>query len=241
MVLSMTGYGQASHEEGGKTYRFEVKSLNGKTSDIRFKSNSALMEKELELRRIVLDKGLRGKFDANLMIENVGAMDGSVLNQALLKSYYNELKELSGELGINEGDMLQSLIRLPNIVQISEGKVSDEEWQIIKTLVNKAVDQLNSFRAKEGESLYKDTTSRVKSISALLKNITPYEEERVKNLKERIRKNLNTHLGKENIDENRFEQEVLFYLERLDINEEKRQETFFYCSRNGQRDKYAWR
>jgi len=221
MVLSMTGYGQSSTESEGKTYRFEIKSLNGKTSDIRFKSNSSLMEKELELRRIVLDKGMRGKFDASLNIENVGGSEDSVFNIRLMKSYFTELKAFSDEFGIKEGDMLQSLIRLPNIVQLTEGKLSDKEWLVIKTLVIDAVDQLNEFRAKEGQSLYLDATTRAKSIRSLLQQITPFEEERIVNLKERIKKNLNTHLGKENIDENRFEQEIIFYLEKLDINEER--------------------
>ena len=221
MVLSMTGYGQATRELGNKTYRFEIKSLNGKTTDIRFKSSTPLMAKELELRRAILDRGLRGKFDANLTIENIGGDDDQNFNLPLMRSYYKELKSLSDEFGINQGDMLQSIIRLPNIMQNSDGPMDDEEWQLIKSMAIEAVEALNNFRAEEGKSLYDDATTQAKKIQALLVEIEPHEESRTQAVRDRLYKNLKQHMAKENVDENRFEQEIIFYLEKLDINEEK--------------------
>jgi len=221
MVLSMTGYGQSTRETGDKIYRFEIKSLNGKTSDIRFRSSTPLMNKELELRRIILDKGLRGKFDANLSIENLGTSDDQFLNKGLMESYFNELKGFSEEMGIDKGDLLQSIIRLPNVLQNVDKPLDESEWETIKSMAIEAVDKLNNFRAQEGASIYKDATSKVKLIQNLLSDISPHEEQRVTALRERIHKNLKQHMSKENVDENRFEQEIIFYLEKLDINEEK--------------------
>jgi len=221
MVLSMTGYGQSTRETGDKIYRFEIKSLNGKTSDIRFRSSTPLMNKELELRRIILDKGLRGKFDANLSIENLGTSDDQFLNKGLMESYFNELKGFSEEMGIDKGDLLQSIIRLPNVLQNVDKPLDESEWETIKSMAIEAVDKLNNFRAQEGASIYKDATSKVKIIQNLLSDISPHEEQRVTALRERIHKNLKQHMSKENVDENRFEQEIIFYLEKLDINEEK--------------------
>ena len=217
----MTGYGQSTRETGDKIYRFEIKSLNGKTSDIRFRSSTPLMNKELELRRIILDKGLRGKFDANLSIENLGTSDDQFLNKGLMESYFNELKGFSEEMGIDKGDLLQSIIRLPNVLQNVDKPLDESEWETIKSMAIEAVDKLNNFRAQEGASIYKDATSKVKIIQNLLSDISPHEEQRVTALRERIHKNLKQHMSKENVDENRFEQEIIFYLEKLDINEEK--------------------
>lgn len=221
MVLSMTGYGQSTRESGEKVYRFEIKSLNGKTSDIRFRSSIALMNKELELRRIILDNGIRGKFDASLTIENMGTGEDQFLNKGLMANYFRELKSFSEEMGIDKGDLLQTIIRLPNVLQNTDKPLDAEEWKIIKSMAIEAVDKLNNFRAQEGASIYEDATTKVKLIQNLLSEIEPFEEQRVTSLRERIQKNLNQHMSKENVDENRFEQEIIFYLEKLDINEEK--------------------
>lgn len=220
MVLSMTGYGQASREAGSLQYKFEIKSLNGKNSDIRFKSNIPIMDREVELRKLVLDKGMRGKFDANLTVEKLSGSEVS-FNKDLLQSYFNELKSFSTQNNIKEGDMLQSLIRLPNVVNATEDGISKEDWPIVKEMVLEAVEKLNAFRKTEGASLLHDTVDRVKSIQGLLERVMPFEEKRIEDLRSRIKKNLNLYMSKENVDENRFEQEIIFYLEKLDINEEK--------------------
>jgi len=221
MILSMTGFGQASTELGKKTFRIEIKSLNGKTTDIRFKSNSNLRDKEIELRKIILDNALRGKFDVNLLIESSTGDEDCFLNTNLMQRYFDDLKAFADKNEIVAGDMLQSIIRLPNIVQINEGELTDDEWNLIKEMTLKALGQLRDFRSVEGQSMEKDILSRSRKINDLLSSISQFEAERIQNLRDRIKKNLNQFLKKENVDENRFEQEIVFYLEKLDINEEK--------------------
>lgn len=217
----MTGYGQASKQIGTKNYRVELKSLNGKTSDIRFKSTLNLKEKELELRKLIMERGMRGKFDVTLVAESSTGAEAYFINKELMNHYCNELKAFAKDNDLPYGDMLQSVIRMPNIVQLTEEEISDEEWAQVREMAEKAIDKLNAFRAHEGESLKSDVLEKVQSISKSLSDVDVYEKERIENLRERIKKNLQQYLSKENVDENRFEQEIIFYLEKLDINEEK--------------------
>jgi len=221
MILSMTGYGQANRQIGSKNYRIEIKSLNGKTSDIRFKSSIVLREKELELRKLVHERALRGKFELNLMIDSESGSEECFINKDLLSSYYKEMNEFAQSKGIEQGDILPALIRLPNVVQINENEVTDEEWNDLKQMSEEALKMLQDFRTSEGDILQKDILANTQNIVLLLSNIKTFEVERIDKLKDRIRKNLTQFMSKENVDENRFEQEIIFYLEKLDINEEK--------------------
>ncbi len=221
MILSMTGFGQDTIQIGKKNYRIEIKSLNGKTTDIRFKSALNLREKELELRKLITESAKRGKFDVSLIAESSTGSEEYFLNKELMNSYYSELRSFANEKGLDYGDMLQSIIRMPNIVQLVEDEISDEEWQGIRAMVERALDKLRNFRMTEGQSLKRDILEKTNSILNLLEQIDKYEAERIENLRERIKKNLNQYLSKENVDKNRFEQEIIFYLEKLDINEEK--------------------
>ena len=221
MILSMTGYGQASGQIGNKAYRIEIKSLNGKTTDIRLKSNASLRDKELEIRKMILEKGCRGKFDVTINVEASLGGDDVQFNQALMQSYYDQLLSFADKNDIDKGDIIQSIIRLPNVVQQTDSEMSEEEWGGLKALTLEALKKHTEFRKSEGTSLEADILQRVKNIAALLKDIEQYEEDRIVTLRERIKKNLIQYLSKENVDENRFEQEIIFYLEKLDINEEK--------------------
>jgi len=220
MIYSMTGFGEASREVGNKTYRIEIRSLNGKNTDIRFKTNSNLRDKEISLRKLVTDLGARGKFDVNLTITSEGEEDSQV-NRKVMNRYYDELKLFAQEHSIETGDILQTLVRLPNVVQMGDASISDDEWEVISSMTTEAMTMLNDFRSTEGKSIKLDMINRVKAISQALADVEPFEETRISTIKERIRKNLNQHLGDEMADQNRFEQEILFYIEKLDINEEK--------------------
>lgn len=220
MIYSMTGYGEAAREIGHKAYRIEIKSLNGKNADIRFKSNASLRDKEIILRKLITEMGMRGKFEVNLNLTSEGAED-SRINQPLMSRFYEEISTFAKDKGIGTGDILQSLIRLPNVVQMGEDVISDEEWEVIRAMAEEAVTKLNQFRKTEGASMEKDLNVRVNNILSALESVPEHEAARIEHIKARIRKNLNEHLKDENLDENRFEQELLFYLERLDINEEK--------------------
>lgn len=220
MIYSMTGFGQAKREMGSKTFQIEVRSLNGKSTDIRFKSSVNLKDKELALRKLITDLGMRGKFDVNLMISSDGEED-SQINHKVMKRYYDTLKTFSSDNNLDQGDILQTLIRLPNVVQLGDTEISDEEWGVIEDMTKEAMAMLNEFRVTEGVSLEEDFKTRVEGITTSLAETDKYDAARITAIKERIRKNLNQHMSDESVDENRFEQEILFYLEKLDINEEK--------------------
>ena len=221
MVLSMTGYGQASNQFKDKKIQVEIKSLNGKTSDIRCKVPGSYKEKEIQLRKTLMDKGYRGKFDFTLTIESDKGDDEYGLNKALFRKYYKELKELRKELGIDSGDIVQAILRIPNVVGAVNEEVDEEEWKVVLKTTEDAIKALNKFRAEEGKAAQHDLKDGVKSILKRLEDVEPFEKERIKNLKERFKKNLSDFITDETMDRNRFEQEILYYLEKLDINEEK--------------------
>jgi uncharacterized protein (TIGR00255 family) len=217
----MTGYGQASREFKDKTIRVEIKSLNGKTSDIRCKVPGSYKEKEIQLRKLVLEKAFRGKFDFSLTIESEKGDDEYGLNKLLFKKYYNEITELQKELGIEGGDIVQTILRIPNVVGALNEELDEEEWEVVLTTCEDALDALTNFRAEEGTAAEKDLVQASANIAQLLKDVEQYEAGRIETLKERFRKNLEEFNQDEQVDRNRFEQEIIYYIEKLDINEEK--------------------
>ena len=221
MIYSMTGFGSSVREIGQRTFQFEVRSLNGKTTDIRLKSGVNLRDRELALRRLVIELGLRGKFDVNLSMSSGDVADSSIINTDLLERYYADLMAFSQKHNIVTGDIMQSLVRLPNVIQVGDEAISDEDWALMEEMIREAMEELNSFRKTEGASLENDLQVRVAGILAALEAVAPFEQDRIESIKNRIKKNLKQHMAEETIDENRFEQELLFYLEKLDINEEK--------------------
>lgn len=221
MVLSMTGYGQASNQFKDKKIHVEIKSLNGKTSDIRCKVPGSYKEKEIQLRKNLLEKAYRGKFDFTLTIESDSGDDEYGLNKSLFKKYYNELYELKQELNIEGGDIIQSILRIPNVVGAINEEVDEDEWNVVMETTDDAIKALNNFRAEEGKAAEKDMKEAARNISDLLEKVEPFESGRIETLKERFRKNLEGFQTDEKVDRNRFEQEIIYYLEKLDINEEK--------------------
>lgn len=221
MVLSMTGYGQASFQFKDKKIQVEIKSLNGKTSDIRCKVPGSYKEKEIQLRKNLIDKAFRGKFDYTLTIESDKGDDEYGLNKSLFRKYYRELMELKEELNIESGDIIQSILRIPNVVGSISEDVDEEEWKVVLQTSDAAIKALNNFRAEEGKAAEKDLKDAAGIISDLLIKVEPFEGGRIETLKERFRKNLEDFQTDEKVDRNRFEQEIIYYLEKLDINEEK--------------------
>ncbi len=221
MILSMTGYGQATGHFGDKVIKVEIKSLNGKTSDVRIKTPGGFKEKEILIRKIVLDHALRGKFDVSVSFSQEEGDNEFALNRDLFKKYYKELSELSKECGIENGDILQTILRIPNVVSNVVCEIDENEWQTIKTTLKQALENLREYREREGQSTKKDLQIESQKIAGLLKQIAPHESNRIENLKIRFRKNLEEFMGDSQVDHNRFEQEIIYYLEKLDINEEK--------------------
>jgi uncharacterized protein (TIGR00255 family) len=221
MLLSMTGYGRATRTFNDKSVTIEVRALNSKMTDIRFKMPSYYKEKEIELRRILTDQAERGKIDVAINVRSLTGEDDFVLNHDLFKRYYKELSLLTSELKMKSDDLLSAILRLPNVVGEEMDGMPEEEWETAQKALADALKDFTKFRETEGMSMDKDLRLRVANIMQLLSDIIPYEQERVGKLRQRLRQNLDEFMGKENVDENRFEQEVLFYIEKIDVTEEK--------------------
>lgn len=221
MVLSMTGYGRAQGHYNEKTITVEIRSLNGKTTDIRCKLPLSYREKELELRKLVTDRALRGKFDLTINTDDNGTESNVGINKALFITYYNQLKQLEGETGMPQTDYAQAILRIPNVIQAEAGELSDEEYNFIQALTLEAIDKLSKFRSVEGEATKEDLKQRIRDIERFHKGIADFEEPRLQRLKDRLQKNVQDYTQNTNLDRNRMEQEILFYMEKMDINEEK--------------------
>ena len=221
MVLSMTGFGQAQEVVGNQKFSLELKSLNGKATDIRLKVPSYYKDKEMVVRRTLLKGAIRGKIEANLSIVSDSGDDEYGINEALYKKYFIELLEIHQSLDAPTGDIATAILRIPNVVSSRDEEISDEELKVVESIMEKAIISLNVFRADEGEAMYKDLMDSRNIIAEALPKIAPFEEERIERLKERLNKNLNEFKQSDSVDQNRFEQEMIYYLEKLDINEEK--------------------
>ena len=221
MIYSMTGFGQAKGTYNGKTIKVEIKSLNGKTTDLRLKMPSSYKSKEIAIRNQILNVAIRGKVDTIISIESALGDEVYSIRAELFKQYYNELNRVSDDLNIKNGNILQSIMRIPGVLFQKEVELSVEEWDAVQSIIKDALDQFDKFRLSEGDAMHNDLVSNLDSIRTSLNSVDEHEENRVTKLKERIRKNLQQFIQDEGVDKNRYEQEILYYLEKLDINEEK--------------------
>ena len=220
MILSMTGFGKAVANFGDKKINIELKSLNGKTADIRFKLSNNFREKEVFLRNLILDNAKRGKVECSIQI-HAGDSENVKLNKGLFSAYVREVMKIENEFGLKSTDLSSAILRLPNVVMANDNEMPEDEWKAIHDGVIEALTNLKNFRAHEGLAMEKDFEERLASISSELEAVQKYEVERVDNLKNRMARHLEDFIGKDNVDQNRYEQEVMYYLEKLDINEEK--------------------
>ncbi len=221
MVLSMTGFGRAEASYSNKEILIEIRSLNSKFTDIRLKIPQNYKEKEVQIRKLVSDNVERGKIEISMEIRSPEGDEDFSLNVPLFKRYFNELSNLSKELDINNEGLIPAILRLPNVVGSDVGTIEAEEWLQAKSAILNAVKAFNSFRLDEGKAMETDLRLRVNNIQTYLDEIPPFEAERVVKLRERLMKNLEENFSKEKVDQNRFEQEVIYYLEKMDITEEK--------------------
>ena len=222
-LKSMTGFGKAVSEIPGKKVTVEVRSLNSKGMDLNLRLPYIYKEKELELRNEVSKQIERGKVDLTVFIESTEEALPVTINKTLAKAYYKELKSLSQELNENDQSLLAMVIKMPDVMKAErETVVLDEaEWKQVKTAVNKAIEAFQKFRSDEGKTLTKEFESRIGSIAGLLSEVLALDGLRIPGIKERIKTNLTEVIDKEKIDGNRFEQELIYYIEKLDITEEK--------------------
>lgn len=220
MIKSMTGFGRTTGEYEDKKFVVEVKSVNSKNFDCNVRIPSSYKEKELDIRKILSSELDRGKIDFLLYYEDTGAEKSTSIDKDLAKSYYKDLSGLVDELDIDDRDMLNVLVKMPDVLTSAKKELGDEEWKVVFKTVTSTVAMLDSFRRDEGNQLEKDFRARINTISGLLGSIEPFEAQRLEKIKTRIGNNLKELSGVE-VDQNRFEQELLFYLEKLDITEEK--------------------
>jgi len=216
----MTGYGKATGNYEGKKVSVEVKSLNSKSMDLYVRTAPFYREKELEIRQQITALLDRGKVEVNVNIESTGATKSVEINKDLALAYYQDLKQTNDLLGEKSVDYLSLIVKMPDIFMQAKEEITAEENVFLTDLVTQACQQLNNFRRQEGEALEKEFTERINEIKGLLADVPKYENLRIEIIRERMRKGLED-MDNPNIDENRFQQELIFYIEKLDITEEK--------------------
>jgi uncharacterized protein (TIGR00255 family) len=222
MIKSMTGFGKAVCECQNRKMVVEIKSLNSKLLDINARIPNGYREKEVEIRNLISNRLHRGKVDFQITIENSGDTSNYSINKSLAQKYYRELKELSLDLDEKDfSDYLLIIMRMPDVLVTEINEISEEEWSELKKAISQAIDEVDMFRINEGKGLENDLRYRNEKIVNLLEEVTPFEKARLKNLKAKISRDLHDVVDKEEIDKNRFEQELVYYQDKLDITEEK--------------------
>lgn len=222
----MTGYGKSVVTYKEKKINVEVKSLNSKSLDLSARIAPLYREKEMEIRRLLAQKLERGKVDFSLWVEKEAIVDATPINAALIENYYKQIKTIAEKTGIPEpNDWFSTLLRMPDVTAKTDAEELDEdEWEAAKQAINKAIDKLIEFRTQEGAALQKKFTEKIDNISALLKSIGPFEKSRVPKIKDKIIDGLK-QIPEVDYDKNRLEQELIYYIEKLDISEEKQRLT----------------
>ena len=222
MIQSMTGFGKATVAYKEKKINVEVKSLNSKTLDLSTRIAPLYREKEMEIRQFIAKNLERGKIDFSIWIEKDVVADATPINIALVENYYQQIKKISAQTGIPEpADWYATLLRLPDVTTKTDvEELTDEEWKAAQQAIDEAVNHLIEFRRQEGAALQKKFTEKVDNIQALLASIEPYEKSRVEKIKTNIVNGLQ-QIPNVEYDKNRLEQELIYYIEKLDISEEK--------------------
>lgn len=222
MIQSMTGYGKATAEFEGKKINVEIKSLNSKALDLSTRIAPVYREKEMEIRNLIAKTLERGKVDFSIWIEKEAADTATPINAGIVESYCKQIKAISETTGIPlPADWFTVLLRMPDVMtKVDIQELSEEEWNVAYAAIQEALEHLVTFRKQEGAALEKKFTEKLDNIAALLKSIEPYEQERVGKIRDRIIDALEKTISVD-YDKNRLEQELIYYIEKLDINEEK--------------------
>lgn len=221
MIYSMTGFGRAEANIQQKNFIAEVRSLNGKQYDLRLSIPTLLKPYEFEIRSILNSGLLRGSVECSISSKQNGSLKQSCINNQLLKSYYISVLPVAEELNANTDGLFSALLRIPEIISPSTETLTDDEWQICKNALQEAIDQLNLHRRDEGKSMENDLLIRIENIENLQVRISDLEPLRRDMIREGIVRVLEENTGKENYDKNRLEQELIYYIEKIDISEEQ--------------------
>jgi uncharacterized protein (TIGR00255 family) len=221
MLKSMTGFGRAEHTVGDKTFFVEMKALNGKQFELQLKLPPLLKPYEFDIRQILQENLVRGTIDCLVVIKQNGALRPLSINTDLIRSYYHQMSELATELGAGSDQLLSALLRLPEVVSPTTEVLSEEDYKLFTQTLRSAIDQLNKHREEEGMSLQKDLLQRIENINQQEAMILSLEPLRMERIRQELTKLLEEHVGNDNIDQNRLEQELIYYMEKIDIHEEQ--------------------
>jgi len=226
MIQSMTGYGKFVVTFNEKKIHIEIKSLNSKALDLSARIAPLYREKEMEIRQMLAKVLVRGKVDFYIWVEKDASADATLINAALIENYYNQIKDISARVGMPEpSDWFATLMRMPDVLCKTEAEVlGSEEWAAVRQGISSALADIVEFRNQEGAALYTKFCEKLDNISSLLAEIEPYEKSRVEKIRSRIVENL-ANIPEIDYDKNRLEQELIYYIEKLDISEEKQRLT----------------
>ena len=217
----MTGFGKVTAEFPSKKVTVEIKALNSKQLDLSTRIPSIYKEKEMSIRSLLLQSLERGKVEFNIYIEYIGKDTPTQINLTAVENYYNQIKNIADKLNIAlPSDWFQTLLRMPDVIKTEAQEVYEEEWNTVQNTIKEAIQHLCDFRIQEGAMLQKLFEQKIANIKRLLSEIEIYEKERIEKIKARITDNLEKIAGQD-YDKNRFEQEMIYYIEKLDVNEEK--------------------
>ena len=220
MIQSMTGYGKAELNLTNANINIEVRSLNSKQIDASVKMSSIYRDKEIGLRKLLSEKLQRGKIELSIWRESSESNAKYSLNTELIKEYFSQIEGVTSELNLNSKDIMSSLLKMPEVLVKGEEKANDNEWDEIAKGIDIAIDNILQFRMEEGKKLEEDITTRITTLSRLLTEILPFGKGRIEKVKKSLAEKL-TEIDTKNIDKNRFEQELIYYLEKQDITEEQ--------------------
>ncbi len=221
MLKSMTGFGRSEQTVNDKTFLVEVKSLNGKQFEMQLRLPALLRPYEFDIRSMLQEQLIRGSVDCVISIKQNGTSKPVIINTDLIKAYYQQIDVLATELNIDTNSVLSALLRLPEVVTPSNDFLNDNDFEEFKKVLQAALDELNRHREEEGASIEKDLLGRITKINAQEETIVQLEPNRIKRIREEITQLLEKYVGKENYDGNRLEQELIYYIEKIDIHEEQ--------------------
>lgn len=221
MIKSMTGFGRAEQTVNEKTFLVELKSLNGKQFEINLRIPPLLKSYEFDVRNLIQENLLRGNIDCSIIIKQNGASRPVIVNTDLIKAYFKQIEVLAGELNIDTNNVLSALLRLPEVVTPSNDILNESDWEALKSVLQSALDELTKHRLEEGKAIENDLLLRIENIHAQEEEIVKLEPNRKQRIRDEIVALLEANVGKENYDGNRLEQELIYYIEKIDITEEQ--------------------
>ncbi len=217
----MTGYGKTEISLPNKKVIIEIKSLNSKNIDTNLKIPVIYREKDLIIRKLIQNALKRGKIECSIYYELNDGLTPTNINQQVFKNYYNQLHELQEELKIENSDLTATIMRLPDTMKTQRLEIGEDEWDVLEQGLKDTLSQVSEFRKQEGKAMQKDLLSHSENILALKESLLPFEDSRIEKLRDRMNKSMTEFFQSEKTDKNRFEQEMIFYIEKLDISEEK--------------------